>query len=180
MARIKIESNWYEQVEPSTFSESEFEHRVTVHAPSVYPFYNVIPFKKKVIAPDETTESRVSSVIPDLVFIAKDYSSWWVVEVEMNFHSLNTHVVPQVEQLLEADYGDDEINYLLSKYPVLFDREKLTNLIKNTQVRVLIIVNKNIPTWHKKLKNKAVIAVFELYRSADGYEAFRVMVNTRR
>lgn len=174
MARIKIKNKWYEQVEPSTFSESEFEDRVAVHAPSVYSFYHVLPFKKKVQAPDLETVSGVSSVVPDLVFIAKDYSSWWVVEVEMTHHSLNSHVVPQVEQLSNADYGDDEIRYLLNKYPTILEKEKLTALIRSIPVRVLIIANKKDSKWDTALKNKATIAIFELYRANDDHEVFRV------
>src|SRR5208283_903039 len=96
---------WYEQVEPSTFSETEFEDRVIAHAPNVYPEYFVIPFKLTVSSPSGNQK-------PDLVFIARDYSDWWVCEVEMGYHDFNGHVEPQVQGLTEAHYGENEASYL--------------------------------------------------------------------
>lgn len=98
MARILINNTWYEQVEPSTFYETEFEDRISLHAPSVYPHYFVVPFKKPLITTDPLSSSAVGTggVVPDLAFIARDYKEWWVVEVEMSYHSFAGHIRPQI------------------------------------------------------------------------------------
>jgi hypothetical protein len=174
MARICINRKWYEQVEPSTFSEDQFEDRVTLHAPSVYPFYHVFPFKKFLQAPDDSKEDGYSLVTPDLAFIAEDYTEWWVVEVEMGYHDFRSHVRPQVDKLLRAIYSDDEIDYLCSKDTSL-DRAQLARLVKNTDVRVLVIINQSMPKWTCIWpKDKVVFAVFELFCSEDNEEIFRV------
>ena len=99
MARLLIEDSWFEQVEPTTFSETEFEDRVVLHAPSIYPEYFVIPFKKRV-------ESDEGAAVPDIAFISRDYKEWRIVEVEMGYHSFSSHVEPQVQKLANADYTD--------------------------------------------------------------------------
>lgn len=175
MARICVNREWFEQVEPSTFSEETFEERVALHAPSVYPFFHVVPFKKPVLAPDNS-EDRVTHVAPDLAFIAKDYSEWWIVEVEMGYHSFTGHVKPQIEKLLAADYGIDEVDYLCKKYTNL-NRNKLISLITGTPSRVLVILNQNRPDWAShwnKQTERVIVAVFELFASQDNKEIFRV------
>ncbi|GIK41177.1 MAG: hypothetical protein BroJett011_50100 [Chloroflexota bacterium] len=173
MARICVKKKWYEQVEPSTFSEEEFETRVAVHAPSVYPFYHVLPFKKPLRTPDDTVETGVSRVIPDLVFIAKDYSEWWIVEVEMAYHNFNSHVKPQIVKLLNAEYSVEEVDFLCSKYDFL-DRTSMMRLVGNSSTRVLVIINQNKPEWARYWTRNVVFATFELFRSNDNYEVFRV------
>lgn len=171
MARICIDKKWYEQVEPSTFSELEFELRIGLHAPSVYPHYHVLPFKKHLVTPDLTR------VVADLAFVSKDYSEWWVVEVEMGYHDFGSHVKPQVEKLLTASYGVDEAEYLYeqSKSNSSLDLRKLTDLIKESNARVLLVVNQNKAAWRAELsKHNVVTAIFELFRSDDEHEIFRV------
>jgi hypothetical protein len=173
MARILINNTWYEQIEPSTFNETEFEDYINLHAPLVYPFYHVIPFKKKVSSLDPIS-GNVTHVIPDLAFISKDYNEWWVVEVEMTYHNLNNHVIPQIEALKRADYSLEVAEYLAEK-KIDIDLNRLHNLIKTSEVQVLVIVNQNNSQWIKELsKRQVVTAVFELFRGEDGIEIFRV------
>ena len=176
MARILIKDTWYEQVEPSTFSETEFEDRISLHAPSVYPHYFVVPFKKTLITTDPLSSSAVGTgkVVADLAFIARDYKEWWVVEVEMSYHSFTGHIRPQIQKLQHANYGDDEAIYLANKESSL-DLDKLKALIATSPVQVLLIINQPRLEWIKELaKDDVVTAVFELFRSDNEHEIFRV------
>ncbi|MCO6450265.1 MAG: hypothetical protein J5I90_05695 [Caldilineales bacterium] len=167
MARILIDGKWFEQVEPSTFSETELEARVILHAPSIYPEYYVLPFK-------QTVESEYGRAIPDLVFVAKNYREWKIVEIEMGYHNLNGHVEPQVQKLAAADYGVREATYLY-KSNRLLDLDKTKNLLRKTEPQVLVIVNQSKEDWVKPLvKYGAILAIFELFRSDDDIEIFRV------
>lgn len=160
-------SEWFEQVEPQTFSEREFEARILLHAPSVYPEYYVMPFKQSV-------ESPYGNGRPDLVFIAKDYSEWRVVEVEMAYHDYLGHVDIQIQRFANASYESRVAEYLLRQNPQL-DRDLLLSLITNTPPQVLLIVNAPVPDWASQLtKYGAILAVFELFRSSTGHEIFRV------
>jgi hypothetical protein len=168
MARILINNIWFEQVEPSTFTESELEERVILHAPSVYPEYFVVPFKC-------TVNSEHGTARADLAFIAKNYKEWRaVVEIEMGYHSLSHHVEPQVQKLADAYYDENIITYLGSAIPTL-DRSRLVDLVSMVQPQVVVIVNQPKPDWEKALaKYGAIIVVFELFRSSDHQEIFRV------
>lgn len=167
MARILFDGKWFEQVEPSTFSEIELEDRVILHAPSVYPDYFVLPFK-------QTVESEYGKAIPDLVFISRNYKEWKIVEIEMGYHSFSSHVEPQVHKLSLAAYKDREANYLCKSNPSL-DYKKTKDLLFNVEPQVLVIVNQPKEDWIKPLaKYGAILAIFELFRSEDDIEIFRV------
>lgn len=174
MSRIRVKQKWYEQIEPSTFSEEGFERQVILHAPSIFPSYHVFQFKKPLKAPDYSNKNRYTLVVPDLVFVAKDYSEWWVVEVEMSYHSFDYHIKPQINKLLAADYGDDEIDYLCGKSRKL-NRSKLAKLIKNNPTRILVILNEDRKNWASHWKrNTVVFAVFEIFCSEDNHEVYCV------
>ena len=167
MARILIEDKWFEQVEPSTFSESELEDNIVLHAPSVYPDYYVMPFKL-------TVEATSGKARPDLVFVSKEYDEWWVVEVEMGYHDFNSHVEPQIRVLSDAIYGKHEAEYVFGKNSHL-DLLKTISLFENIPPQILLIVNQPKPEWVKPLKKyNAIIAVLELFRADDELEIFRV------
>jgi len=167
MARILVDGEWFEQVEPSTFSESFFEDWIVLHAPSVYPEYFVLPFKK-------TVESDYGTVKPDLIFISKDYEDWRIVEIEMGYHSLGTHVEPQVQKLANASYGVPEAEYLCSKQSLL-NFKKVVQLLEEAQPAVLVLVNEPRLDWGKSLsKYGARVVVFEMFRSERNKEIFRV------
>lgn len=167
MARILVDREWFEQVQPSTFSEHYFEDRILLHAPSVYPGYFVLPFKK-------TVESDHGQVQPDLAFISRDYGDWRIVEVEMGYHSFSAHVEPQVQKLANASYGRSEVEYLCGRSSSL-DFEKTVRIIEEAQPEVLVIVNEPKPDWVEPLsKYGAIVAVFEMFRSEHHKEIFRV------
>ena len=167
MARILINGKWFDQVEPSTFSETDLEDRIILDAPSIYPEYYVIPFK-------QTVQSSYGDVKPDILFISKTYQEWYVVEVEMGYHSFESHVESQVERLADAFFGKREIDYLHQKSTILII-DQLTNLITNYPPGILIIVNEPKRDWIKPLsKYGARLAVFELFRSEQEEEIFRV------
>jgi hypothetical protein len=176
MARIFVNDTWYEQVEPSTFSETEFEDRIRLHAPSIYPHYFVVPFKKTLTTTDPNSSEPLGSskVIPDLAFIARNYQEWWVVEVEMTYHNFDGHILPQIRKLQNANYGDDEAEYLKRKDTSL-DLEKLRHLITTSPSQILLIMNQNKVDWIRRLQNdNVVIAIFELFRASNELEIFRV------
>jgi hypothetical protein len=167
MARILVEQKWFEQVEPSTFSEMQFEDRVVLHAPSIYPEYYVTTFKCTLDSPNGKT-------IPDLAFISKDYEEWKIIEVEMGYHSFSQHVEPQVSRIINATYDRDVANYLYSKEGEL-DPELTLELVLDKPPEVIVIVNEYKPDWDRHLRKLgAAVVTFELFRSESNLEIFRV------
>jgi hypothetical protein len=72
--------------------EADFEALTVRALCCLYPTYHCIVFNGSFLH-----ENRVSR--PDLALIAGDFSHWFIIEVELSFHSLAGHVLPQVRGL---------------------------------------------------------------------------------
>ena len=167
MPKILVNNNWYDAVSPSSLYEDDFEKIVFHQAQILYPGFLLVRFKKIV-------QSDTGSAMPDLALIDLEYRNWWVVEIEMANHSLETHVLPQVETLASAKYGEDEANYLIAQNNKLI-RNRLLDMMKGVQPRVLVVVNGIVPNWIVPLnKFNAILQVIEIFRSDDNQHIFRV------
>lgn len=165
--RILTDGEWYEAVSPSSLYEDDFERVVLSRARLLYPGYHSVLFKKLV-------QSDMDSARPDMALIDIQYRSWWVVEIEMAYHSLYHHVLPQVETLSSAVYGDDEADYLVSQNNGL-DCVSLIDMMKGIQPRVLVVVNCNAPDWIEPLsKFNAILQVVEVFRSDKNRHMVRI------
>lgn len=162
MTRIFLHNNKFHKILPSSFHEGEFEKIVTLQAPDLYPDYYVIPFKKTVISPHGNKK-------PDLVFIAKDYKDWYVVEVEMTYHSLDSHVEPQIHSLATAKYDDDDVIKYMCKKCSKLDWAKTSKLVHNEPAKILLILNELNDSWAGELNNKygVITSVFEVFHNTS-------------
>lgn len=161
MARIFLQNNKFHKILPSSFHEGEFERLITLQAPDLYPDYYVIPFKKTVVSPYGNKK-------PDLVFIAKDYKDWYVVEVEMTYHSYVLHIEPQIHSLATAKYDDDDIiSYMCEKCTSL-DLAKTSELVCTEYPKILLILNEFDAAWASDLNNKygVITSVFEVFHNS--------------
>lgn len=167
MARILISNEWYDEVSAQSMYESQFEDIVRSQAASLFPEYITVPFKI-------TVESEEGTAKADLALIDRNYLGWWVVEVEMSRHSLKRHVLPQVKTLSEATYGEDVARYFFEKQPQL-DLQKLTDMMKGVQPRVLVVVDLPKPDWIPKLeKHDALLALVQIYKSSSSQMIYRI------
>ena len=150
--------------------ESMYQEFVSRMAIDLFPDFHVVDVELKV----ESLNVSEGSKKCDLVFIRKDYSEWWVVEVEMSHHSYNGHVYPQVKVLSDGLYGgtclERQVNSILSgDSGCALDREKLSVLIESEDPRVLVIVNQEPPEkdeWRNLEKlNRVKLGVLARYRS---------------
>jgi hypothetical protein len=167
MAKILLDNRWFEEVAPTGTYESVYEALIKAHAVQLWPRFHAVNFKATVYANGE-------GVKPDLVLIEKDYSEWWVVEVEMAHHALESHVYPQAKKLTDAFYGDDEAERIATTCSAL-DINKVKQMLKDLPPRVLVIVHKPKPDWARRLSTiNALVAVFEVFRSDENKYLFRV------
>lgn len=167
MARILINNEWYDELSAQSMYESQFEDIVRSQAESLFPEYITVPFK--IIAVSEHGNAKA-----DLALIDKNYLGWWVVEVEMSRHSLKGHVLPQVKILSEAIYSDETAQYFFEKQPRL-DLQKLKDMMKGVQPKVLVIVDLPKPEWIPKLeKHDASLALFQIFKSPAGQMIYRI------
>ncbi|MGP8248070.1 MAG: hypothetical protein ACLQVN_26600 [Bryobacteraceae bacterium] len=147
--------------------ESEFENILFQEAARIFPEYHPVPFKVIVLSDDGDAK-------PDFALIHRDYRSWWVVEAEMGHHSLERHVVPQVRSLSRATYGEPEAQYLCDRAPAL-DCDRIKQMIKGQQPRVLVVVNVPVSGWREHIRPfGAVLAIFQIFRSRFNRHVYRL------
>ena len=165
--RLLINNEWFDAVSSEGQYESDFEAIVLSHATLLFPDYHAIQFKARV-------ESEVGAKIPDFALIDKQYRHWWVVEVEMAHHSLQGHVLPQVETFATGQYGAEHAEYLAT-HSTAIERGQANDMIRGAQPRVLVIVNQNTPTWVGPIHRlDGLVTVVEVYRSDRNQHAFRI------
>lgn len=84
---------------PLKTSELHFESIILQLAPSIFPEWRVVRWKKRVFTP----EGR--GVEPDLLLLSRVSREWVVVEVELESHSVSSHIEDQLDRLSRANYG---------------------------------------------------------------------------
>ena len=114
--------------------ESEFTSIVKTQLAKFLPTFSIVNF-----APLVTGDAGVRRK-PDLALIDRNYAMWAVVEVELESHPLEHHVVPQVQAFVTGRYGESHADLIYEKDPRL-NLESLRNLIAYVPPEVLVVVN---------------------------------------
>ncbi len=174
MARIlfPIEESWFDELKVvSSYYESELENTILSHVETVFPNYVAIPYKKDIYA-SGVSQGRA----PDLALINKDYSDWWIVEVELEGHDLK-HVKSQVNVFVNGSYNSYEVaKYIKTKDKQhLLNVENLQKMIGDFQPNVMVIVDEHVAAWKEDLeKLGAKICVFQVFKNKEGHRAYRL------
>jgi hypothetical protein len=169
MARILYKGDWFEEIGSHGHYEAEFENILQSESSRIFESYYFVPFKIPVFS-DVDADTRQA----DFALVHKSYRNWWVVEVELAHHSLHNHVLPQVQTLAHATYGTNEAVYLCEQYHSL-DREKVFEMFKGDQPRVLVIVNSPVSGWLETLAAlKAQVMICQIYRDQMNRNLLRV------
>ena len=167
MAKILVNDDWYETIDPGVLYESEFEKILMSKSHVVFPEYYALPFKK-------TVSNEYDSARADYALIHKEYYEWWIIEVEMAHHPLKGHVIPQIHTLSTAYYGPDEALYLVQKNPNL-NLKQLKNMMKGSPPKVLVVLDRHKPDWQPSLDaHGAKLAIFEIFKSSFDRYVYRV------
>lgn len=148
----------YEESASGSLLEREYEDMVAANAPILFPGLVLVPFKISV-------ESEYGIRKPDFALIDRNYRKWWVVEVELAHHPFHGHVLPQVQVLATASYGDLQSQYLAAQNPTL-DPQRLSSMMLGAQPQVLVVVNEACPRWEPDLRALDVLLLtVSLFRS---------------
>jgi hypothetical protein len=108
--------NTYTLADPTTFSKGEFESHVLAALRCVYPEYYCIPFRGGFEFDGDTHEA-------DLALIHREFSHWFILEVELVSHSLHSHVVPQVRCFQYGNPLDSCSDHLCRHVPNMTRRD---------------------------------------------------------
>jgi hypothetical protein len=169
MARILYNDEWFEELSSREHYETEFENVLTQEAHRLFGNFHLVPFKMLV-----ESELDADARIPDFALVHRGYKNWWVVEVELGHHSLDGHVLPQVRTLARAKYGHAHADFLCGRLATL-NREKIVEMFKGSQPRVLVIVNVPTPGWAEQLRPfGAAVAICQIFRSRHNRYVLRL------
>jgi hypothetical protein len=156
----------YQLSDPDASSESEFEYSVARMLSCVYPTYQCVIFGGSFQYDDRIYK-------PDLALVAKDFSHWFIIEVELVSHSLDVHVLPQVRAFRYGTLGDDCISILSRQLNVSIEQAK--TLVDRVPRTVVVIANKRDHKWEIALgaHNIQLLAVSS-FRSINGVYAVEI------
>ena len=74
MARLLVNGEWYESLASTAYYEAEYERLILEQSEMLYPHHRMVSFRPTLASDGNTAK-------PDFALIAKDYASWFVVEV---------------------------------------------------------------------------------------------------
>lgn len=166
MAKLRHKDQWFIEIDPQAFFETEFEAVILQNVHLLCHDATLIPFKQTVFS------SEYESKRPDLALIDNQYRFWWVIEVELASHSLSSHVIPQTRVLVDGRYGDEHVEALMRQAPSL-DRARLEAMMRGEPPKVVVISNRYHERWERELGSIGVAySVFNVFRSALNNDIF--------
>jgi len=158
--------NVFSLVDPSSFLEIDFEAHVVRALTCLKPKYFCGVFAGTFVLDGEVRKS-------DLALVAKDFSHWLVVEVELTSHSLNDHVLPQVRCLRYGDPRDSCIASLCGAVSGISEAEA-ARILKDLPRDVVVVCNSFDHVWDLQFRGLGVqhlvVSVFADPSGQFGYQ----------
>lgn len=158
--------NLFHVVDPTTFSEVEFEAEVVAALRCAYPDYHCGVFRGSFRLDGERRGA-------DLALIHRTFSHWFVVEVELISHSLERHVLPQVRCFRYGEPEPECVTSLCNGFPAI-ERGRAESLIRYVPRSVVVVANRFDSTWANALRaldvQMLVVSVFEDQGGRRGHE----------
>ena len=163
MTRLVRQNRTYEPI--FYHEERHFQAIVKSQLAKVLPRFSIQDFSPSILG-DEGIRRK-----PDLALVHRSYDMWAVVEVELENHHLELHVLPQVRTFVTGRYDWSHAALLHQKDSTL-DLERLRNLTMYVHPLVLVVVNSQSVMskgWDILESEHSVPLTFvESYRSNDG------------
>ena len=131
----------------------------------ILPHFAILDFSPFVLG-EEGIRRR-----PDLALVDKNYGMWVVVEVELESHSLEHHVVPQIRTFATGRYDDSHARSIHEKDATL-NLGHLSNLISYSPPVIVVVVNSRTVLqkgWALlEADHSAQLTYVEVFRADDG------------
>ena len=162
MTRLIRRNRIYDQV----FYEDELHYTsiVKLELAKILPDFSILNFSPYIIG-DQGSRRR-----PDLAFVHRNYKMWVVVEIELEKHSLEHHVLPQVRAFVSGRYDSSHAALLYQKDTTL-ELSALKNLLYYVPPKVAVVVNSRsvlMKGWSAiEKEHSAHLTFFESFRSED-------------
>ncbi len=154
-------------LDPSAFSEIDFEAHAVRALVCAYPGYHCIAFRA-----DFSFENQIRR--SDLALVHKSFSHWFIVEVELLSHSLMGHVVPQVRCFRYGDPLSSCAGLLCDAIPQM-DFSRAVSFLQFIARSVVVVVNRTSAEWKSCFRGLDVqMLTLSIYRRADGQIAHEI------
>lgn len=166
---IDYETSWFQELVPRDYyNEGDLERTITHYIELIFPDYIVFPFKQSLFNPLTTKSSAA-----DLGMVKRDYTEWYIIEVELGRHS-KKEVLEQIHTFRYFIANTSHSDYIY-KQRINFDKLKLETLITSVSPRLLVIVNENKIDWKNDLKKlDCQMCVFQIYNDFDNRKMYRL------
>lgn len=152
--------------DPDAPSEAELETKAACALACFFPEFKCIVFSGGFRLDTEVYR-------PDLALIARNYSHWYVIEVELASHSFERHVLPQVRAFQYGSPLPDAASQLSSQLGV--SRPQAETLINHIPRNVAVIANKRLSQWEQTLRSHGIqLLTVSAFRSSTGTEALEL------
>lgn len=167
------QEKWYDELNTvAYYSEKQFERSIRQYLCTIFPDF--IGFSFSLTLTDGTNRNK-----PDLALIKKDYTEWWIVEVELGTDNFN-HVKQQIQTFSRGDYNPYTLvpyieNKILKEHNFQIDTGLTTELISKNAPNILVMVDVEKPEWINDIQQLGgQIFVFQTFKSPEGSQLFRL------
>ena len=159
-------SNVFQLVDPSEFSEIDFEAEVVKALTCLLPDYFCGVFAGTFLLDGDRRSA-------DLALIHKTFSHWFVVEVELASHSFEGHVLPQLRCFRYGEPDDSCITSLCRGFPGI-ERAQAQSIIRYVPRGVAVVVNSRSARWETALRvidvQQLAVSVFKNNQGSTAHE----------
>jgi hypothetical protein len=148
-------------------TETEFEYHCIKALACVYPEYHCIRFEVHFAHLRRSWK-------PDLALVARDFSHWFIIEVELVTHSFELHVFPQVKAFQYGDIdADDAAKRLASALGIQLGQAH--TIVAHVPRCVVVVANRHQPDWaHDLSLHDIQFLSVATYRARNGTTALEV------
>jgi hypothetical protein len=152
--------------DPDALFESELEAYSVRALTCLYPQYFCFLF-------GGSFSYRGATHKPDLAMVARDFSHWFIIEVELLSHSFRDHVLPQVCAFRYGDPHSDCVSILSRE--LVIDKNRAETLLLTVPKNVAVVVNRWDDDWFKYLDSHSIqMASVQHYKTSIGADAVQL------
>lgn len=157
----------YRLSDPDALSETEFEHTVVRALACAYPDYSCVLF-------GGTFEHEDSGARrPDLALVARDFSHWFIMEIELTSHSLENHVLPQIRAFVYGEPQQDCSSVLADRLSI--SKSRAETLVRLVPRSVAVVANRRDEMWFQALRGlNAQMVVVSVFKTGGGGGAVEI------
>ena len=122
----------YTKIAPGAIYETNVQTIIERNMASLFPEYF-----GKIYEPYYRTAA--GDVKPDLVMLRHDYKGWMLVEVEVEGHSAQAHILPQLSKLTHVTSNEATLNFFIENYCDSHSVDDINRALKYRPEVVLVI-----------------------------------------